>query len=128
MKLNKKFSLALIATSTLLLISNSTYAFKQEFGGTAGYDWAKVSPRNTKTDSETYAAITWLESDHTDHKMWFRIVNSDGEDRGNILITRPSETPNNFDTKAKEGYYYWLEAGREHIHNPITYVSGRWEP
>lgn len=124
MKKKQLFLLLLL----LVLFAIPVGADYLNFGGTAGFGFSKVSMDNTKNNYEYLAGIDWQESDHSDHKMWFEIRNSNNESRGKILINRPGKGKEYFDTTAKNGHYYYLYASREHIFNPVTYVSGNWQP
>lgn len=98
------------------------------FAGSAGYQPRKVGDKNMKNNYQYLAGINWQDSDHTNHKMWFRIRNYNGEERGSVLISRPGNGTTYLRTDATNGYYYYLYANREHIVNPSTYVTGTWQP
>lgn len=126
----KKFllsSVALVAVIAVVTGINVRADYK-DFAGSAGFTQSRVSTSNTKNNNEYLAGVNWKESDHSGHKMWFRIKNSNGEERGRILINRPGNGVSYLDTTARNGFYYWLYANREHLGNPETYVKGTWQP
>lgn len=106
--------------------ASATYEF---FQGSAGFSAAKVGDANPKQNYEYLSGVQWDYSDHSGHKMWFRIKNSNKENRGSILINRPAEGVKNYlETDCKFGYNYYLYANREHWGNPSTFVRGYWQP
>lgn len=126
----KKFllsSLTLVAVIAVVTGFNVRADYK-DFAGSAGFSQARVSESNTKNNNEYLAGVNWKTSDRSGHKMWFRIKNSNGEERGRILINRPGNGVSYFDTTGRNGYYYWLYANREHLGNPSSYVTGTWQP
>lgn len=98
------------------------------FGGSAGFTYAQVSSQNTKDNYQYLAGINWTYSSYSNHKMWFQIRNSNGDNRGEKLLSGTSSNTVYFNTTAEYGHYYYLYAHREHIVNPSTYVSGTWQP
>lgn len=127
MKKNILCCLSLISLMTLMTISNARADYKG-FAGSTKYSYEKVGTENAKNNYQYLAGVNWTESDHSNHKEWFQIRNSNGEDRGTVLINRPNTGVVYFDTTAKYGYDYTLWASREHIINPSTYVKGTWQP
>ena len=126
----KKIIISTIALVALVAIGTklNVRADYTSFAGSAGYSAAKVSTANAKNNHEYLAGVNWTSSDHSGHKMWFRIRNSNNEERGNILINRPGNGVKYLEVTTRYGYNYWLYANREHIINPSTYVQGTWQP
>lgn len=100
-------------------------AYYTSFGGSAGYTYQTISSPNQKNDDLNQAYVIWEYSDKGSHKEWFRVVNSNGDPRGKALFNYLSR--GYISTTTVKGYAYYLQASREHITNPSTYVSGRWE-
>ncbi|MDY6063107.1 MAG: hypothetical protein SPI53_04905 [Erysipelotrichaceae bacterium] len=120
--------LSMFVFALMILISGYVSAYEKGFAGHADYNWATVSKGNKKTDYSVYSAVTWTYSDYSGHRMWFRIIDSSGTEAGRILIQAPLGTYEKFETTAEHDETYYLQAGREHAFNPITYVRGSWEP
>ncbi|MDR1819092.1 MAG: hypothetical protein LBR15_02455 [Methanobrevibacter sp.] len=96
------------------------------FNVTTNSTWKKYSKSSIKTDNLKTAVVNWQASSKSSHKQWFRIVNSKGEAKGESLHNYLQNKT--FSTTAKKGYYYWIMTKREHIIDPSTQVTGRWEP
>jgi len=127
--MKKKLLVCLVFVLMLgTLLSTDVQAYTQGFAGSAGSFWRLVGEANTKDDDDDTAAVNWKTSNYQYHKMMFRIVNSDGDNRGQITIDRPNKGVKFFSTDAAQGYYYYLRAKREHYTNPSTYVTGFWAP
>lgn len=97
------------------------------FAGSAASGWAYVTNPSTnylKDNGNGNFAVGWTYSNQSSHKMWFRLVNSDGASRGSGCLSYLSTAA--ISTSASRGYYYWLQAKREYIVDPSTYVSGTW--
>ncbi|WP_423363958.1 hypothetical protein [Mycoplasma sp. P36-A1] len=109
-----------------LMFSAKVDAKVQSFTATTGSTWAYASSRNTKSDTLKTAWVHWQSSSKSKHKQWFRVVNSDGAVRGESLLNYLQNKT--FSTTQKKGYYAWLKTKREHMIDPITKVSGRWDP
>lgn len=95
------------------------------FGGGAKSDYVRVSPPTSKTNSKTYTTVQWVYSDRSSHNMWFGLYSGDTLINQALLKYR---TTASFPTYANYGSTYHLRARREHIINPLTYVSGTWIP
>lgn len=126
----KKVVLSGIVLLTVIAVTTgiNARADYKEFSGSAGFGQERVSVSNKKNNNEYLAGVNWKTSDLSGHKMWFRIKNSNGEERGRILINRPGNGVKYLETSAKNGYLYWLYANREHFGNPAAYVTGTWQP
>lgn len=117
-----------LLTAIVVTTGINVRADYKAFAGSAGFGQERVSTSNTKNNNEYLAGVKWTDSDKSGHKMWFRIKNSNNEERGRILISRPGNSTKYFETTAKNGYMYWLYANREHVGNPAAYVKGVWQP
>ncbi len=126
----KKF---LIVTSLLALVlvvsaGINVRADYLGFAGTAPSSWTNVSQLNGKNNNEYLAGVNWKTSQYSGHRMWFRIVNAEGQDRGKVLIERPGNGVKYLRTTASNGYVYRLQAKRENLWDPKTYITGTWQP
>jgi|GEM_PF-1081974 len=124
----------IISCSVLILLCLITFtqginASYHGFAGSAGYSYRKVGDANPKDNHGYLGGIRWQSSDHSGHKEWFVIKNSQGAIRSSeILINRPSSETTYVNVTTTYGYYYYLYASREHLGNPYTYVTGTWQP
>lgn len=125
-KFNKFYIMSLSILAIMFLSITYVSANSAKFSGSAGYNYARVSGANVKTDRLGTAYVDWTGSNKKSHKMWFQVVNSGDENRGKALLSYKSDK--SFSTSAVTNYKYWLRASREHITNPTTNVSGNWEP
>lgn len=126
--MKKIFSIVAILAIAVVVSAIDVQADYAGFAGSAGFSPTMVSTQNTKNNYQYLSGVRWDRSSHSNHKMWFRVRNSNGEERGSILVNRPDQVTYFFDTDCKYGYYYWLYANREHLINPSTYVEGVWQP
>ncbi|HET6784941.1 MAG TPA: hypothetical protein VFH18_02830 [Erysipelotrichaceae bacterium] len=124
----KSLILSIFALMFISILTTNVFADYKSFGGSAGFLYATVSSPNAKNNTDPNAGIKWNYSSYSNHKMWFRIINSDGSARGSVLLTTTSSTTQYFATTATNGYDYTLQAHRENIIDPSTYVSGTWQP
>ncbi|WP_279160796.1 hypothetical protein [Thomasclavelia cocleata] len=84
-----------------------------------------MSKKNTKNKAGNFAIINWGYSNKSSHKMWFRVVNKVAAQKGKGLfnyLAQGAVTTSGTDID----YDYYLQAAREHVINPSTYVSGVW--
>jgi len=127
--MKKKLLVCLVFVLMLgTLLSTDVLAYTQEFAGSVGPAFRKVGDANTKDDDSDQAAVNWKYSDRENHRMKFRIVNSNGSNRGGTTVYRPNTGVKFFNTSAQQGYHYYLRAARENVIDPFTYVSGYWAP
>lgn len=122
--------LFLIVISIGLNVSAVEARYIRDFNGVADSLWARVTDKNTKNmkdNTRTYAVVNWdYSSQKGAHNMWFRVVNSNNEDRGTTLV--PYLERKEFSTSATHTHYYWLLARRENGVDPETRVKGTWTP
>lgn len=90
--------------------------------------YVRVSQANKKSDTGVQAWVRWDSSSIKNIRMWFQVVNNVDDDRGKMLFQSPDGKGRFFNTTAKYDSNYWLRAGREHIGNPGSYITGVWEP
>ncbi len=112
----------------VVAMSTNVYADYKGFDITAGFTWEQDPNYNAKNNNEYLMGIKWTESGAGTHKEWFRVVNSNSEQKAIGLLDYPSQNVVFLETTAKNGYYYYLQAHREHIINPRTQVRGTWQP
>ena len=110
-------------------MSSSVKAYNNyTFSGKAGSSWEYVTDTRKnyiRPNSPKYFGVSWKTSDSsTSHKMWFRLVNSNGSSRGSACLNYLSSAA--IDTTAEANHYYWLQAKREYIIDPKTTVTGDW--
>lgn len=111
---------------SLSFFSNNIIAKTKSFNITTNHVWKKYSTANLKVDTLKTAWVDWQASTKSNHKQWFKLVNSENQDRGEAIFSFLGKKK--FSTTAKKGHNYWLMSKREHIGNPITQVVGIWEP
>lgn len=127
MKKNLKF----IVLALLVVVSagTSVKAATAGFSGSAGSAWSYVTNPaaydNTKALGNKYTGVNWQYSNQGSHKMWFRVVNSNGEEKGKYLYQGLGSDA--FATSAQQNYYYWLQSKRENSNTP-AYITGVWAP
>lgn len=121
------FVLAMIGTQ---VSARSLRSLPYSFAGSAAYDYVEVGETVMKTtDSATRAQVNCSFSDEGSHREWFQVVNSRGESKAKIRIESCDGVTRFMNESTTEyGYYYALEAAREHEWDPTTYVSGTWQP
>lgn len=125
----KKMLRTCIAVGVLFaLFSLDVSADYKGFNITAGSSWVKDETANPKNNNEYLMGIKWTSSGASSHKEWFQCVNSNLEQKAIGLLSSPSSSVKYLETTAKNGYYYYLRARREHIINPRTQVKGTWQP
>lgn len=127
MKNSLKF--VVFAVLVFLSVGITSKAYVNNFSGTVNYQWGYVTGTNAPNtkDAATYSVVNWSSSSQSgSHNMWFRIVNSNGENRGTIMIGYLTRVE--FESTASVGYNYWLQARRENSVDPYTTVSGSWRP
>ena len=119
--------LSAMAVCSLIHV-NAAYANK--FEGSVSWTYGDVSGYVTKTTStSTRAAVNWYYTDEQDHKQWFRIVNSNGAKRGEVLVSSCDGMNHLFtNSNTTQNYIYKLQSKREHIINPTTHIKGTWRP
>lgn len=101
--------------------------YSGNFQGSTSSSWGYVvnpSVNIVKDNAISMFAVDWKYSNQSNHKQWFRLVNSNGDDRGSGLVNYLST--DTIDTSAQMNFYYWLQSKRESIFNPTTYVEGTW--
>ncbi len=140
MKRKTKFSLLVLSLVLLFILGISTSIeaatkptdsvnYIRNFSGTADSLWTHVTTDDTnmKNNTNSYSVVNWNSSSQkTSHNMWFRVVNSNNEDRGTVLI--PYLQRVEFSSSATHQYLYWLLARRENGCDPATKVKGTWCP
>lgn len=119
------FALLIMLGVTLGVNATETRAIKN-FNGTVNHNWGYVSiGDNVKDNTRNYSVVNWDTSSQAGaHNMWFRVVNSNGADRGSTLV--PYLQRVEFATNAEYNHYYYLQARRENSVDPSTSVSGSW--
>lgn len=120
-------ALSLICLVGLSAIDTRANAYTN-FDLLAGYNWSSKSSADVKEDDHLQAHIQWTYSSASSHKEWFRMVNSDGYVRGiDLLLNYKTSGFLTELSSATKGYYYYLQAKREHIIDPTTNVRGTWD-
>jgi len=120
----------LFVAAFLLLGISKAYAFSiysGPFSGSATSSWAYVTNPGTnivKDNDYSGVSVNWQTSNQSSHRMWFRQVNSNQENKGSALLDY--KTVKTFASTAEQNHYYWLQARRENIWDPATYVTGVW--
>lgn len=119
--------LCLISVFCIMSVQNIQASTREvtDFAGSAGYSYTLVSAANEKNKLGNFALVNWEYSNKDSHKMWFRVVNGVAEQRGKELF-KYLEQRDITTSGTAVGYDYYLQAAREHITNPKTYVSGAW--
>lgn len=114
----------------LCMGSTVSASYSNGFSGSAGYGYQDMSDYVTKvTSDDVKIGVNWNYTDEGDHKEWFNVVNNNGESRGKMLIESCDGENHPFSLSSTVySYNYKLQAGREHIIDPTTYVSGTWRP
>lgn len=79
-----------------------------EFAGTAPINWTNVSQLNEENNNEYLPGVNWKTSQYYVHRIWFRIVNPEVQDRVKVLIERPGNIVKYLRTTASNGYVYRL--------------------
>ena len=97
------------------------------FDGNAPYGYVDVSGLYLKTDGYNQAKVNWVGTNGGNHRMWFRVVNSDGENKGSSLFNHPADGWIHNTTSLKNRVYK-LESQRQSRGDPLTHVWGNWEP
>lgn len=119
-------ALALIGLFAVTTIDVS--AAQTGFSIKANSSYSAKSSANVKSDNVLQAYVNWQSSSESSHKEWFQMVNTNNEIRSESkLFLYLSEGSIPEYSSAKNGYYYYLRARREHIINPSTTVKGVWE-
>lgn len=80
---------------------------------------------STKDSGNHFSAVKWTNSDKPNHKMWFRVVNSNGQQQGEAGLLNYLTT-DAFKTNLTSGEKYYLQARRENFIDPVTTISGTW--
>lgn len=105
----------------------NTGATFTDFFITSGFNFTGRSSANTKQDTAQQAYVKWENSSEASHNEWFRVVNSNNDARSSqTLFSYLSDGFIN-ENNCSQGYYYYLQARREHVLNPSTTVAGTWE-
>ena len=126
-KLSRTFAVLALVCAFVGISMMNVSAASTSFGGKAGYGYEKVSSPNIKADSNNLAYVNWTYSDQNSHKMWFKVCKNGYTDSlGKALVNYQSSDYITTSGTVKGGSYV-LYAGREHVVNPETYVSGTWE-
>lgn len=126
--MKKVLKYAIFALVVMGYVGTSVSAtISQNFAGSTDSNWHYVvdnSKHFTKDNNVQYAAVNWTGSNKENHKLWFRVVNSVGEEKGKANFNYL--TSGTFGVNAVKGLDYYLQARREFIIDPSTYVSGNW--
>lgn len=98
-------------------------------GSVGGGSWVFVVspetlPQFIKDSNNSATAVRWDYSSVSNINMWFRIVNSNVENRGESLLSYLETKA--WTTSASQGYYYWLQAKRENFFDGSSYIYGAW--
>lgn len=122
----KKAFLIGFIIALFIVVPNVNAATKKEFEIKANSSWGyDVQLRSSiKDGSNKYTAVQWLNSDHSSHKMWFRVIDTSGNEKGRAILTYLNTDA--FETNLSNGGVYYLQAKREFFIDPITKVSGYW--
>lgn len=97
------------------------------FSITAKSSYSEKSTGNLKGDTNQLAHVDWNYSSEESHKEWFKVVNSNGDSRSDSMLLNYLSSKNIPESGCSYNYYYYLMARREHILNPRTTVTGKWE-
>lgn len=76
-----------------------------------------------KTDKLNTATVRWYTTSDNNHNEWFRVINSNGEEKGWTFI-KGKGNYKIFNVTCQQNYNYWLQARRENIWDPWTTVKG----
>ena len=110
--LKKNYDIALLALSTLVILTSSVFLFLELQSGTA---FQNTKPDNfsssTKTNEPNFAAITSAEAILANPKIWGD-KSSNGGERGSLFVSRPY--------LVKEEKLIDPIEGNEQLHPPIT--------
>ena len=123
------FSIVAISIALLANAVSAQTRVVQTYDITANSNWTtELLPfSNWKDNYTNYSVVNWYSSSQKgSHNMWYRVVNSNKEDRGNVLISYLSRVK--FQSNTSHGYYYALQARRENAVDPTTRVTGTWNP
>lgn len=127
--MKNKLKFVVFAVLVFLSVGMTSKAYVKNFSGTVNYQWGYVTASNASNNKNTsgYSVVNWSSSSQPGaHNMWFRIVNSNGENRGTVMIGYLTRVE--FESSASVGYNYWLQSRRENSVDPYTTVSGTWKP
>ena len=104
-----------------------TPRYKSDYRGTVNHNWGYCTTGNNFKNTTGGTVINWQYSSQSGaHNMWYRAVNSNGADRGSVLMSYLSSVE--FSSSTQWNYYYYLQARRENSVDPTTTVSGYWIP
>ena len=136
--MRKKITYVVFALFLFLSIASCVYATdtpvvlateNENFAATTNNVWVQASVGD-RVKSWIHAGntkVNWKFSSQTNrHNQYFRIVNSNGEERGHALISYLDNT--SFESYAEASHYYYLQTRRENSVDPMTTVSGTWRP
>lgn len=119
------FILLFVSSIVLATDAEPTNLFPSGFSGRVDSSWGYVTNNYLKDSGEGYATVLWKKSSQSSaHNMWFRVVNSNGAERGKSLLNYL--TSKDFNTSTTYNYNYWLQARRENSVDPATTISGSW--
>lgn len=100
-----------------------------DFNGIVGYAYGYVSNSGvTKLNSFLNFTVNWKTSNPDQNTLYFKMVNSNGANRGSKKVTSKGKHTISATSDAWQGYSYWLMASRQHIIDPQTRVTGIWTP
>ena len=108
---------------------NASSRVVQTYEISANSNWAddKMMFSNPKEDKNSFSVVNWYSSSQKNsHNMWYRVVNSNYQQKAIALISYKSRVE--IQTTAQKGYYYGLQARRENSVDPVTKVTGTWKP
>ena len=122
------FVLLLINIAISVNAAEDRSLLPKSFKGRVGSSWGYVtSEDNVRQSGGNRSYVNWKKSSQSSaHDMWFRTVNSNGEDKGGKLFSYLEN--GSYETSAINNHYYYLQARRENSVDPETTVSGNWSP
>lgn len=116
----------LFFSSVVLATSPENRAFlRGNFSGRVNSSWGYLSGNTVKCTLRNTAAVNWkTSSQSTAHNMYFRVVSSNGQDKGGRLFSYLENSTMTVDTT--HDYEYYIQGRRENAVDPTTSVTGTW--
>lgn len=129
MKKQLLFVLVILVGMAAVVTVNASSRVVQTYEISANSNWAddKMMFSNPKEDKNSFSVVNWYSSSQKNsHNMWYRVVNSNYQQKAIALISYKSRVE--IQTTAQKGYYYGIQARRENSVDPVTKVTGTWKP
>lgn len=114
---------ALLCVSTFG-VTKTNAADSTNFNIQTASSWGEEVDPSAKEASNLIGYVNWTRSNQSSHKEWFRLVNSNGALRSYEKLFSYKTSGNLTELETQVGYYYYLQAKREHLGNPKTTVEG----